>query len=154
MVYNEYPVVLEAGMKPEETNIISYNAEGVGMLEDHVFVTEQTMMDKKDILIRFLAAAQKGWQDAVTDQSYAVGSVMKRADPATTNKDHQVTMMKEVAKLVQPEGLAADKIGFIDPAKFDTTAGIALKFNVISKPAQNAYTNDLMTDAAKLNASK
>ena len=42
-------------------------------------------------------------------------------------------MMREVAKLVQPEGLAADKIGFIDPAKFHTTADIALKFNVISQ---------------------
>ena len=34
-----------------------------------------------------------------------------------------------------PEGLAADKIGFMDPAKFETTADIALKFNVITKPA-------------------
>ena len=50
----------------------------------------------------------------------------------------------EVAKLVMPAGLAPEKIGFIDPAKFDQTAAIALKFNVISKPAQNAYTNDLM----------
>ncbi|MEO8289272.1 MAG: ABC transporter substrate-binding protein [Chloroflexota bacterium] len=153
-VYNEYPVVLEAGLKPEEINIISYNAEGVGMLEDHVFVTEQTMKDKKDILVRFLAAAQKGWQTAVTDQAAAVDSVMSRADASTTDKNHQVTMMKEVAKLVMPEGLAADKVGFIDPAKFDTTAGIALKFNVISKPASNAYTNDLMDAAAKLNAAK
>lgn len=154
MVYNEYPVVLEAGVKAEDINIISYNAEGVGMLEDHVFVTEQTMKDKKDILVRFLAAAQKGWQDAVKDQAAAVESVMKRADASTTNKDHQVTMMKEVAKLVMPEGLAAEKVGFIDPAKFDTTAGIALKFNVISKAASNAYSNDLMDAAAKLNAGK
>ena len=63
-------------------------------------------------------------------------------------------MMKEVAKLVQPSGVTPDKIGFIDPAKFETTAGIALKFNVISKPAKDAYTNDLITQAAQLNASK
>jgi NitT/TauT family transport system substrate-binding protein len=150
--YNEYNVVLEAGLKPEDLNIISYNQEGVGMLEDHVFVTEQTMKDKRDVLVRFLAASQKGWQDAVKDQQAAVDAVMSRADKSTTNRDHQVAMMREVAKLVQPEGLTADKIGFVDPAKFDTTAGIALKFNVIAKPAQNAYTNDLMTDAAKLNA--
>ena len=59
---------------------------------------------------------------------------MKRADASTTNRDHQVTMMKEVAKLVMPEGLAPDKVGVIDPAKFETTADIALKFNVITKP--------------------
>jgi NitT/TauT family transport system substrate-binding protein len=150
--YNEYNVVLEAGLKPEDLNIISYNQEGVGMLEDHVFVTEQTLKDKRDMLVRFLAASQKGWQDAVKDQNAAVDAVMSRADKSTTNRDHQVAMMREVAKLVQPEGLTADKIGFVDPAKFDTTAAIALKFNVIAKPAQNAYTNDLMTDAAKLNA--
>src|SRR3954447_15914953 len=93
MVYNEYPVVLEAGVKPEELNVISYNEEGVGMLEDHVFVTEQTLKDKRDILIRFLAASQKGWQDAVSDQNAAVEAVMKRVDASTTNRDHQVTMM-------------------------------------------------------------
>jgi NitT/TauT family transport system substrate-binding protein len=154
MVYNEYPVVLEAGVKPEELNVINYNEEGVGMLEDHVFVTEDTLKNKKDILIRFLAASQKGWQDAVKDQNNAVDAVMKRVDPNTTKRDHQVTMMKEVAKLVQPDGRAADKIGFIDDSRFKTTADIALKFNVISKPAENAYTNDLMTEAAKLNGSK
>jgi len=149
--YNEYNVVLEAGLKPEDLNVISYNQEGVGMLEDHVFVTEQTMKDKKDMLTRFLAASQKGWQDAVKDQAYAVDAVMNRADKSTTDRNHQVSMMREVAKLVQPEGLDATKIGFVDPTKFQTTADIALKFNIITKPAQNAYTNDLMTAAAALN---
>ena len=75
---------------------------------------------------------------------------MKRADKATTSRDHQVKMMSEVAKLVIPDGVTPDKVGFIDDAKFQTTAGIALKFNVISKPAQNAYTNDIMTAAVAM----
>ena len=150
MVYNEYPVVLEAGMKPEEINIINYNDEGVGMLEDHLFATEDTVKNKRDVLTRFLAASQKGWIDAVKNQDDAVEAVMKRVDASTTNRDHQVTMMKEVAKLVMPEGLAEDRVGFIDTAKFDTTAEIALKFNVISKPAENAYTNELMDEAMKV----
>ena len=154
MVYNEYPVVLEAGVKPEEINIIDYNKEGVGMLEDHLFVTEDTLKNKRDILIRFLAASQRGWIAAVQDHKYAVDAVMKRVDASTTNQEHQVTMMREVAKLVLPEGLAADKVGFIDEAKFKTTADIALKFNVISKAPENAYTNELITEAAKLNVGK
>jgi NitT/TauT family transport system substrate-binding protein len=151
--YNELNVVYEAGLKPEDLNIINYNDEGVGMLEDHVFVTEQTLKDKKDVLTRFLRASQKGWIDAVKNQDAAVDSVMKRADASTTNRAHQVSMMKEVAKLVMPEGLPENKVGFIDPTKFDTTAAIALKFNVITKAAQNAYTNDLMT-AATTNANQ
>ena len=150
MTYNEYNVVLEAGVKPEDLNVISYQSEGVGMLEDHVFVTEDTLKNKKDVLAKFMAASQKGWQDAVKDQSYAVDAVMKRADKATTSRDHQVSMMREVAKLVQPDGLTPDKIGFIDDTKFKTTSDIALKFNIITKPAQNAYTNDIMTAAMAL----
>ncbi len=147
MTYNELQVVLAAGVKLEDLNIINYQTEGVGMLEDHVFVTEDTLKTKKDTLARFMAAAQKGWQDAVKDQPTAVESTMKRADKATTTKEHQTRMVAEVAKLVLPDGLTPEKIGFIDDAKFKTTADIALKFNVISKAAQNAYTNDIMTAA-------
>src|SRR3954447_7927113 len=100
MVYNEYPVVLEAGVKPEDVNIINYNVEGVGMLEDHVFTTEQNVKDKKDLLVRFLAAAQKGWITAIKDENAGVEATMARVDKSTTNRDHQVSMMHEVAKLV------------------------------------------------------
>ena len=112
------------------------------------------MKNKRDVLVRFLAASQKGWQDAVADQNAAVDAVMNRADPATTNRDHQVTMAKEVAKLVMPSGMAADQVGVINEASFKTTADIALKFKVISKPAENAYNNDLIKEAAKKNGSK
>ncbi len=150
MTYNEYQVVLEAGIKAEDLNVINYTTEGVGMLEDHLFVTEDTLKTKKEMLAKFAAASQKGWQDAVKDQAFAVDAVMKRADKATTNRDHQVRMMAEVAKLIMPDGLTADKIGFIDDAKFKITADIALKFNVITKPAQGAYTNDIMTAAVAI----
>ncbi len=52
---------------------------------------------------------------------------------------------------MQPEGLAADRIGVIDTAKFQTTADIALKFNVIKAPAKDAYNNELIEAAAKMN---
>jgi len=150
MTYNEFNVVLEAGVKADDLNVISYTTEGVGMLEDMVFVTEDTLKSKKDVLAKFLAASQKGWQEAIKDPQGAVDSVMKRADKATTNPAHQLSMIKEVAKLVAPDGLAPEKFGFIDDAKFKTTADIALKFNVISKAAANAYTNDVMTAATAM----
>jgi NitT/TauT family transport system substrate-binding protein len=150
MTYNEYQVVLEAGVKAEDLNVVNYNSEGVGMLEDHVFVTEDTLKNKKDLLVKFMAASQHGWQDAVQNPTAATDIVMTRVDKATTTRDHQLHMMSEVAKLVMPSGVTADKIGFIDEAKFKTTADIALKFHVIAKAAQNAYTNDIMTAAAAL----
>ena len=92
-----------------------------------------------------------GWVDAVKKPDTAVESTMKRVDTSTTTRDHQVSMMREVAKLVIPANQASSKIGFIDEARFKTTADIALKFNVIGKPAENAYTNDLMKAAVEMN---
>src|SRR5437762_1055306 len=36
MTYNEYQVVLESGVKPEDLNVINYTQEGVGMLQDNL----------------------------------------------------------------------------------------------------------------------
>src|SRR5436305_8085979 len=62
MTYNEYQVVLESGVKPEELNVIDYNKEGVGMLEDNLFATEAMARDKKDLVQRFVRASVKGWR--------------------------------------------------------------------------------------------
>ncbi len=52
--------------------------------------------------------------------------------------------------MVALDGLAPEKIGFIDEAKFKTTADIALQFKVIAKAAQNAYTNAVMQAAVAM----
>jgi NitT/TauT family transport system substrate-binding protein len=146
MTYNEYQVVLESGVKPEELNVINYTQEGVGMLEDNLFASEDTVKNKKDMVQRFVRASLKGWQTAVDDQKFAVDSVMKYAEKGSTTADHQTRMMAEVAKLVMPQGWTKDKIGMMDDARFKTTADIALKFHVITKAADPAksYTNDFV----------
>jgi NitT/TauT family transport system substrate-binding protein len=152
--YNEYNEVVESGVRPQDLNVIDYHAEGVGILEDNLFITEEMMRKNREVVIRFLAAAQKGWQDAVRDQPYAVEAVMKRADPSTTDRTHQVDMMAEVAKLVWPAGLPAERVGFMSPATFATTERIALRYGVIHKRPKNAYTNELVEAAAALNTGK
>jgi NitT/TauT family transport system substrate-binding protein len=146
MTYNEYQVVLESGVKPDDLNVINYNNEGVGMLEDNLFTTEDMVKNKKDIVQRFVRASVKGWQAAIADQKFAVDTIMKYAEKGSTTPDHQTRMMGEVAKLVVPEGWTVERIGVMDPARFQRTADIALKFNVITKPADPAksYTNEFV----------
>jgi NitT/TauT family transport system substrate-binding protein len=151
MTYNEYQVVLESGLKPEDLNIIDYNREGVGMLQDNLFTSEETLRNKKDLATRFVRASIKGWQAAVEDQKFAVDTIMKYAERGSTTAEHQTRMMSEVAKLVVPEGWSKDRIGMMDEARFKRTADIALQFNVITKPAEPArsYTNELVDAAMK-----
>jgi NitT/TauT family transport system substrate-binding protein len=148
MTYNEYQIVLESGVQPNDLNVIRYNDQGVGMLEDNLFTTTDMINNKSDIVQRFVRASMKGWQTAIDDQTFAVNSVMKYAEPGSTTVDHQTRMMNEVAKLVMPDGMTRDQIGVMDAARFQTTADIALKFHVINNPADPAasYTNNYVTN--------
>jgi NitT/TauT family transport system substrate-binding protein len=146
MTYNEYQVVLESGVKPDDLNVLSYNDQGVGMLEDNLFTTEDMVKNKKELVQRFVRASVKGWQNAIDDQAFAVQTIMKYAEKGSTNPEHQTRMMSEVAKLVLPPGMTKDQIGVMDANRFKTTADIALKFHVINAPADPAksYTNDFV----------
>jgi NitT/TauT family transport system substrate-binding protein len=146
MTYNEYQIVLESGVSPSDLNVIRYNDEGVGMLEDNLFATEDMVANKPDLVQRFVRASLKGWQSAIDDQSGAVDTVMKYVEPGSTTAGHQTRMMSEVAKLVLSPGMSADQIGVMDANRFATTADIAYKFHVINAPADPAksYTNDFV----------
>jgi NitT/TauT family transport system substrate-binding protein len=102
MTYNEYEVVLESGVSPDDLNVIRYNDQGVGMLEDNLFTTADTATNKADLVQRFVRASMRGWSDAVVNQADAVATVMKYVEPGSTTVDHQTRMMSEVAKLVLP----------------------------------------------------
>ena len=136
MTYNEYQVVLASGLKPEDLNVIDYNKEGVGMLQDNLFTSEDTLKNKKELATRFVRASLKGWQAAIDDQKGAVDVIMKHVERGSTTAEHQTRMMSEVAKLVLPAGMSKDQIGLMDANRFETTADIALKFKVISKPGR------------------
>jgi NitT/TauT family transport system substrate-binding protein len=146
MTYNEYQVVLESGVSADDLNVMRYNDQDVGMLEDNLFTTEDVAANKKDLVTRFVRASLRGWQAAVDDQQGAVDTIMKYVEPGSTTLDHQSRMMGEVAKLVLPPGMTKDQIGMMDAGRFQTTAGIAYKFHVINSPADPArsYTNEFI----------
>jgi NitT/TauT family transport system substrate-binding protein len=151
MTYNEYQVVLESGVKAEELNVIDMNDEGVAMLEDNLFANSEWVEGNKETAAKFVRASLKGWKDAIADPEAAVGSVMKLAEEGSTTREHQLTMMTEVAKLIQPEGFDAARLGYTDEAAFKQTADIALKFGVIKEAANigDAYTNEIVEMAAE-----
>ncbi|CAM4438301.1 ABC transporter substrate-binding protein [Paenibacillus typhae] len=151
MTYNEYQVVLESGVKAEDLKVIDMNDEGVAMLEDNLFANKEWLADNKETAAKFVRASLKGWKDAIADPEAAVDSVMKLAEEGSTTREHQLTMMTEVAKLIQPEGFDIAKLGYTDAAAFQQTADIALKFGVIKEAADvnEAYTNEIVEMAAE-----
>jgi NitT/TauT family transport system substrate-binding protein len=153
MTYNEYFQVLSAGHKPEELNIIDFNAEGTAMLEDGIFTTEEFLKDAKnqDIAARFVRASIKGWAFCRDNVDACVDTVLKNDASGVMKRDAQQWQMQEVNKLIWGDPANKDaKIGYLDPEAFKRTADIAQKYGVLTKaPDEGAYTHSVWEAATK-----
>ena len=162
MTYNEYAQVLEATnpdtgelYTPDELNVVSYEEEGVGMLQDAIWADGDRLADDPayvDIATRFIAASIQGWvycrdnPESCRDIVVAAGSQL--------GDSHQLWQMNEVNKLVWP---AEGGIGMMDPASWDRTVEIAqntpnLEGSTVltSPPTEGAYTTEIVEAAYAL----
>jgi NitT/TauT family transport system substrate-binding protein len=153
MTYNEYHQVLEAGVKPADLVVIDFNKEGTAMLEDGLFTTEVWLKDarNKEIAARMLRASFQGWTFCRDHTPDCVDMVLKQDTTGVMSKQHQTTMMAEINKLIWGPPAPAHSIGYMEPAAFKRTAGIANRFGVIKKPASDsAYTHAIWEMTQKL----
>jgi len=162
MTYNEYAQVLEAKnpdtgqlYTPDDLNVVSYEAEGVGMLQDSIWANGEKLASDpayKATAVKFVAASLQGWAYC-RDNASACRDIVT-AKGSKLGASHQLWQMNEVNKLIWP---AAGGVGFIDQAAWDRTAKIAQETKnlegkaVLSKaPDAEAFTNDIVTEALAL----
>ena len=161
MTYNEYAQVLEA-VNPDtgalytadDFNVVSYEAEGVGMLQDAIWADGNRLSDPayRETAVKFVAASLQGWAfcrdnaEACRDIVVAKGSKL--------GASHQLWQMNEVNKLIWPSAMGA---GMIDQAAWDRTATLAQETKNLegstvlnAAPSADAYTNDIVTEALAL----
>jgi NitT/TauT family transport system substrate-binding protein len=153
MTYNEYHQVLEAGVKPGDLVVIDFNKEGTAMLEDGIFSTDSWLRDahNREVAARFLHASFQGWLYCRDHPGDCVDFVLKQDTTGVMTKVHQTSMMVEVNKLIWGPPAPAHSIGYMEPDAFARTAGIALKFGVLKKPADaSAYTHGIWEMAQKI----
>jgi NitT/TauT family transport system substrate-binding protein len=159
MIYNEYAQVLETVnpdtgelYQPSDLNVISYEEDGVGMLQDAIWADGARLESDdayRDIAVRFVTASLQGWAycrdnvQACTDLVVAQGSKL--------GASHQLWQMNEINQLIWP---AADGVGVINQDAWDRTAEIAqstpnLEGTTVltAPPDAGAFTNDIVTEA-------
>jgi NitT/TauT family transport system substrate-binding protein len=148
MTYNEYGQVLDAGITPDQLVTFNYLDEGVGMLEDGLYVLEDSLADPAfvDEMVRFVRASMKGWKYAEAHPDEAAQIVIDNDESGAQTLEHQQYMMGEVAKLT------AGSNGALDPADYEQTVATLLSAVSPENPAitaepEGAYTLEI-TDAA------
>lgn len=147
--YNEYLVLLESGLKPEDINVIDLEKEGTGMLEDCLIVNTEWLAKNKEVAAKFMKATMRGWADACKDPAAATEMVWKYLDAASNNKEHQLSTAKEVAKLVAPNGADVQKMLYLDEKSIKATEDLALKYKVIKSVPAKVYDTQPWEQASK-----
>ncbi|WP_118134299.1 ABC transporter substrate-binding protein [Oceanicella sp. SM1341] len=146
MTYNEYWQVIDAGLTPDELTVFKYEDLGVATLEDGLYVMEDKLEDPAfvDKMVRFVRASMKGWKWAEENPEEAAGIVLDNDATGAQTEEHQVRMMKEVAKLT------AGSNGALDEADYERTVESLLSGGsdpVITKEPEGAWTHAI-TDKA------
>ncbi|MFM7337615.1 MAG: ABC transporter substrate-binding protein, partial [Actinomycetota bacterium] len=158
MTYNEYAQVLEAKnpatgalYTADDFNVVSYEAEGVGMLQDAIWADGKRLEDPAyvETATKFVAASLQGWAFCRDNISTCRDIVVSKG--SKLGASHQLWQMNEVNKLIWP---AAGGAGMIDAAAWDRTSSLSQSAKnleggtVLTKaPDAGAYTNDIVTAA-------
>ena len=143
MTYNELGQAYDAGYTPEKLTVFSYTEMGDNLLEDGLYVLEPSLKDAafKDKLVRFVRASMKGWSYAKDNPEEAADIVIENDTTGAQTKEHQLYMIKEVAKLL------GDSNGVLDEAAYARTEKAVLDQKINTKKPDGAWTHEI-TDAA------
>ncbi|WP_111720387.1 ABC transporter substrate-binding protein [Homoserinimonas sp. OAct 916] len=159
MTYNEYAQVLETInpdtgklYQPEDLNVIDWNKEGSGMLQDSIWADADKLASDpayQETTVKFLKASIKGWIYVMNDPQASADIVT--AAGSTLGTSHQLWMANEVNKLIWP---STNGIGITDDAAWARTVDIALKTAndtgatiLTEAPPATAHTNEYVQKA-------
>jgi len=158
MTYNEYAQVLEAInpdtgelYQPDDFNVISYEDEGVGMLQDAIWADGSRLNDEgyRSTAVKFVAASLQGWAFCRDNVESCRDIVLSNG--SKLGNSHQLWQMNEVNKLIWP---ATDGAGFISGEAWDRTVQLSLEAKnlegstvLTTTPDPDAYTNDIVAEA-------
>lgn len=102
MKYNEFKQLLDAGVPEDSLKVFNYADEGVGMLEDGLYVMEDKLDDPEfvDQMVRFVRASMRGWEYAKENVDEAAGIVLENDLSGALTEESQVWQVEVAAGLV------------------------------------------------------
>ncbi len=143
-VYNEYLLLLSSGLSEDELNIIDFDEEDCGMLEDTIIANTEWLAKNPELAEGFLRATMKGWSYATANSQEAAEIVWNYLDQASTNIEHQTASAEKVASLVAPNGTELEKMCAINDDIVNSTATIAQKYGIIEEIPENIYDSSVI----------
>ncbi len=116
MWYNEYHLLLNAGLNPGEMTAFFLAAHGLNFPEDGIYCLENTYKERPRVCRAFVQGTIAGWQYAFAHPGEALDIVMKYVDEAhvATDRVHQRWMLERMQTMILAAG-PRGPIGGLDP---------------------------------------
>ncbi|VVT25128.1 ABC transporter substrate-binding protein [Rhizobium sp. EC-SD404] len=133
MRYNEYKQILDAGIPEDSLTVFNFLDQGVGMLEDGIYVLEEDLADEAfvDKMVRFVRASMRGWEYAKENPQEAAEIVLENDMSGALQLESQVYQVEEAAALVGDSAA-------LDEAAYDQTVQTLLNAVSPDNPAISA----------------
>jgi len=129
--------IIKMRKKGIKLNLIWPGDYGVNFYSDTIVTTDRLISENPDLVVRFLRATLKGWQDAIEDYREAVAVTLKYAH--VKDSGMQTAMMEAMLPLVHT---GEDQIGWMKPEIWHEMYGTLLAQGLLEKPfdVDQAYT--------------
>lgn len=117
MWYNEYNLITNSGINPDELNTFFFSDYGLNIPEDGLYCLNNTLNTRKTDLEKFVRASLKGWEYVSENKDEALDLVLKTMKKAhfPTNKAHQRWMLDKILELYEPGNKNVQKGELAEP---------------------------------------
>jgi NitT/TauT family transport system substrate-binding protein len=134
MYYNEYHVLYQAGVDPEELTIFLLRDYGFGFPEDGIYCLESTLRQKPSVCRALAAASLEGWRYAAEHQEEALNIVMKYVREAhlPTNRMHMKWMLEAILPTIFPDAQPSQNTGKLSARDYARTVAVMREQKLIA----------------------
>lgn len=122
MWYNEYHLLLNAGLNQDELTVFFYDQHGLNFPEEGIYCMADTWRTRPDVCRRFVQATLEGWQYAFAHFEETLDVTLRRTDAAGTgtNRAHQRWMLNRMRDLFESD--KRDVFGQLKREDYDRVA--------------------------------
>lgn len=137
MSYNEYNLLLQAGVEITEENVYRFRDHGYNIQDDGVYMTLAAYRRHKDRAERFARASRRGWEWVADHPREALALVMEYVSKnlVATNEVLQKLMLDEILDL-QLDPDSGQRSFTLRPDMVRQASGMMLEAGLISRPVE------------------
>jgi len=123
MWYNEYHIILNSGLNPDELTTFFFHEHELNFPEDGIYTLEDTFQKKPGLSCAFVRASIEGWLYAFAHPEETLDIIIKYMEEAhvPANRVHQKWMLGRMQDLIMPQD-SHIPIGTLLPADYERVA--------------------------------